>query len=252
MKYYLLLFFGLFILNISAQENGNPELIGDRPDQTESAFIIPKGYFQFEDGFLFENETSETQNLSYSSMLLRYGLFENFELRFATEYNKIQSTGLSDITGFSPISLGTKIHVNQEKGLIPQIAFLAHIDIAKTGSMDFMQNYHSAQMVIIFSHTINKSWSIGYSLGAEFPSDVNYSVGTYTFVSGFGITEKIGAFIEAYGEFSKYNYADNKINGGVTYIVTQRFQIDISGGFGLSQYSAENYFGVGFVYLFKI
>ena len=252
MKSILTLLLNILFLSVLAQETEIPELIGDRPDQTESAFIIPKGYFQFEDGFLYENETSETQNISYLSMLLRYGLFENFELRFATEYSKTMSTGLDDINGFSPFSIGAKIHVNEENDWIPQIAFLTQINIAKTGAKEFLQDYHNAQMAMTFNHTINKSWSIGYSIGVEFLPDVNYSVGTYTLVSGFSISEKVGAFIEAYGDFSKYAYADQPTNGGGTFLVFPNLQLDFAGGFGLSQYSANNYFGLGFVYLFKI
>ncbi len=252
MKTYFTILFSLISFILMAQENEMVELIGDRPDQTESAFVIPKGYFQFEDGFLFENETSENQNISYSSMLLRYGLFKNFELRIASEYNKIKTSGLDDITGLSPISIGTKIHVNEENGWIPQVAFLVHINLAHTGNKDFMQNYHSSQMALTFNHTMNNSWSIGYSLGVEFPSDVGYSIGTYTIVSGFTISEKVGAFIEAYGDFSKYMYADNKINGGVTYLLLPNLQLDFAGGFGLSEYSADSYWGLGIIYLFNI
>jgi hypothetical protein len=252
MKVYLTILFSIISICLYAQENSFSELIGDRPDQTESAFVIPKGYFQFEDGFIYENETSNIQNISFSSMLLRYGLFENMELRFAKEYNKTKISGLDDVKGFSPFSVGAKIHVNKEKGWIPQIAFLGHINIAKTGSKNYMQDYHSAQMAMTFNHTMNDSWSIGYSLGVEFPSDVNYSIGTYTLVSGFAITEKVGAFIEVYGDFSKYMYADNKVNAGVTYLLAPSFQIDFAGGFGLSEYSAENYYTLGLIYLFKI
>jgi len=46
-------------------------------------------------------------------------------------------------------------------------------------------------------------------------------------------------------------YAQNKINGGVTFLVSPSFQLDIAGGFGLSEYSPDSYFGLGFIYLFK-
>jgi hypothetical protein len=252
MKVYVAILLSIISIGLYAQENSFPELIGDRPDQTESAFIVPKGYFQFEDGFIYENETSNMQNISFSSMLLRYGLFENMELRFANEYNKTKVAGLNDVKGFSPFSVGAKIHVNKEKGWIPQIAFLGHINIAKTGVKNYMQDYHSTQMALTFNHTMNDSWSIGYSIGVEFPSDVNYSIGTYTLVSGFAITEKVGAFIEVYGDFSKYMNADNKVNAGVTYLLAPSFQVDFAGGFGLSEYSAENYYTLGLIYLFKI
>jgi len=252
MKSYFLIFISFLSLNIYAQNIEFPELIGDRPDQTESAFVLPKGYFQLEDGFIYENETGNAQNISFSSMLLRYGLFENMELRFTKEYNKTKVIGTNDIKGFSPCSFGAKIHINEEKGWIPQIAFLGHINIANTGSRNYMQDYHSAEMILTFNHTLNDSWSVGYSMGVSFPSNVDYTIGTYTLVCGFAITEKLGAFIEIYGDFSKYMYADNKINGGVTYLIAPSFQIDFAGGFGLSEYSADNYYTLGLIYLFKI
>jgi len=252
MKYriFLTLFLSLINSVLLAQEVKHAELIGDRPDQTESAFVLPKGYVQFEDGFVYENETYNIQNISYSSFLLRYGLIENMELRFGTEYTKVKGIG-DNVVGLTPFFAGAKIHVNKEEGWIPQIAFLGHINIAESGYSYFKQDYHSAQMVLTFNHTINELWSFGYSIGVTFPSNVNYAVGTYTFVSGFSISEKMGAFIEAYGDFTKYRYADNKINGGVTYLVHHNIQLDIAGGFGLSDYSPKNYWSIGFIYLFK-
>lgn len=252
MKYFI----GIVIMFTSiysfAQNTEFPELIGDRPDQTESAFVLPKGYFQFENGFINEMENTNTKNITYSSMLMRYGLFEHFELRFVTEYSKIKTIGIKDISGFSPISVGAKIHVNEQDAWIPQIAFLGHISIAETGNSEFKQDFHSAQMVLTFNHDINKSWSLGYSIGAELPTEMDYTVGTYTLVSGFGITDRVGAFIEVYGDFSKYMFADNRINGGITYLLQPSLQLDFAGGFGLSKYSANNYFTLGFIYLFKI
>lgn len=251
MKFISTLILNVLLVNVYAQEDF-PELIGDRPDQTESAFVIPKGYIQFEDGFVYENETSEVQNISYSSMLLRYGLFDNFELRVATSYDKTKETGLDDISGFTPISVGAKIHVQEEQGWIPQIAFLGHIGIEETGNSDFKQQYHSAQMVLTFNHTLNEAWSLGYSLGVTFPSETDYAIGTYTLVSGLAITEKLGGFIEIYGDFSKYLYPENKVNGGITYLVSHILQIDFAGGYGLSEAAADNYFGAGLIYLFKV
>lgn len=242
----------LIVYNAFSQESDQPELIGDRPDQTESAFVLPKGYFQFEDGFVNEYESSEIQNISYSSMLLRYGLFDHMELRFGTDYLKTKQELFDDLSGFSPFYVGAKIHVQEEKGWIPQIAFLGHITIANTGAKDYLQKYHSSQMVLTFNHTLSDKISLGYSLGVEFPSEINYAIGTYTLVTGFSLTEKLGAFAEIYGDFSKNMYADNKVNGGVTYLVLPNLQLDVAGGFGLSQNSAKSYYSVGLIYLFKL
>lgn len=252
MKTLFTLFISLITFYSFGQETEKPELIGDRPDQTESAFVLPKGYFQFEDGFVNEYESSDVQNISYSSMLLRYGLFDNIELRFGTDYLKTKQELFDDLSGFAPIYMGAKIHVQEEKGWIPQIAFLGHITIANTGAKDYLQKYHSSQMVLTFNHTINDKISVGYSLGVEFPSEIDYAIGTYTLVTGFALTEKMGAFAEIYGDFSKNMYADNKINGGVTYLALPNLQLDFAGGFGLSQNSAKSYYSVGLIYLFKL
>lgn len=250
-KAVLLVLFIVLFISVYSQENDIPVLIGDRPDQTESPFLVPKGYFQFEDGFNYENENDQVLNISYSSMLLRYGLFDHFELRLGTDYNKAKRSGFDDIRGFSPFSIGGKIHVKTEKGWIPQIAFLGHINIAKTGATDFMQKNHSTNLLLTFGHTLNNDLSLGYSFGVEFPDDINYTIGTYTLVMGYAATDQVGAFIEVYGVFSKNMTAENKVNGGITYLVNPNVQLDFAGGFGLSQYAPNNYFTFGIIYLFK-
>ncbi len=248
-----ILTFTLLLISLISfsQENETSVLIGDRPDQTESTFLVPKGYLQFEDGFNYKNENDQILNISYSSMLLRYGLFDHFELRLGTDYNKVKRSGLDDLAGFSPFSIGGKIHVNTEKGWIPQIAFLGHISIANTGADAFQQKYHSTNMSLAFSHSLTDELDLGYSFSVEFPADIDYTIGTYTLVFGYSLTEKIGTFIEVYGDFSKYMAAQNKFNGGVTYLIHPKLQLDFAGGFGLSQYAPNNYFTFGIIYLFK-
>ena len=66
-----------------SQTNDNPEIITDRPDQTESANTVPKNTLQLETGFIME-QNGDIKNYAYNTSLLRYGLFDNFELRFVS------------------------------------------------------------------------------------------------------------------------------------------------------------------------
>ncbi|HKL09314.1 MAG TPA: transporter [Bacteroidales bacterium] len=248
---FLLLMFSAFSIISFSQDIEPVVLIGDRPDQTESAYLVPKGYLQFEDGFMHETVNDRITNISYSSMLLRYGLFNHFELRLGTDYNQVKSSVSDDSKGFSPLSVGGKLHVTEEKDWMPQIAFIGQIDIASTGAVDFRQKYHSTKMLLTFGHSLQNNLSIGYSIAVEFPENVNYTIGTYTFVAGYSISDEIGTFIEVYGDFSKYMNAQNKFNGGVTYLIHPKLQLDFAGGFGLSQYAPNNYFSFGLIYLFK-
>src|SRR6187455_1915995 len=64
----------------------SPDLVTDRPDQTESAVVLPGGAFQAEFGTAFGHDTSDgvtTEVLEIPGTLLRYGLSPRFELRLA-------------------------------------------------------------------------------------------------------------------------------------------------------------------------
>ena len=93
-KLYLFIF---LVLTVTAKaQNKTPELITGRPDQTESSIIVPHKSLQIETGFVLENDETDLVNqtaFTYNTTLLRYGLFENFELRLGLGYF-IESYGL--------------------------------------------------------------------------------------------------------------------------------------------------------------
>src|SRR5690349_16953353 len=59
----------------------------DRPDQTESAFTVPKKYFQWEAGVIFEHTNLNDNLFSVPTSLFKYGVSNRFELRLETEFN---------------------------------------------------------------------------------------------------------------------------------------------------------------------
>src|SRR5688572_15602552 len=66
---------------VAAQE---PELVTDRPDQTESTATVPAGRVQIEAGATFisdEEESVEIELSQFPGTLVRIGLSERFELR---------------------------------------------------------------------------------------------------------------------------------------------------------------------------
>jgi hypothetical protein len=131
MKRFLFFILSITVFYAHAQEN-TPDLITDRPDQTESASVVPLRSLQIETGFIFESDNALDRKLTtydFNSTLLRYGLLERLELRlglaFLSERSKNNDTGISEtVKGLSPLYTGFKILVVEEKGCIPQIAFL--------------------------------------------------------------------------------------------------------------------------------
>ena len=78
----------LFILLISSSiySQSIEPIQADRPDQTETPAIVPKGMFQVETGFTFQKNDAISKSLSLPTTLWKYGVNENFELRLITEF----------------------------------------------------------------------------------------------------------------------------------------------------------------------
>ncbi|HEY5744862.1 MAG TPA: transporter [Chryseolinea sp.] len=246
MKRILLLpFLGVTILSFGQTEK--PDLVTDRPDQTEAPVLVPKGGLQVETGFQYEKDRQdglEQTNFTYNTTLIKYGVNDHFELRFITEYlgerSKIAENQISRTQGISPLALGVKIKLAEEKGFWPQAAFIGHINL-RTGSKDFNPNYTAADFRFTFAHTLSEKFSLSYNLGAEWNGETPDAAFLYTLSLGYAATNRLGMFVESYSFFPEKDKADNRFDCGVTYKFTPVLQWDISGGVGLSR-SAPDYF----------
>lgn len=58
----------------------------DRPDQTETPFLLPKKYFQAEFGFNGEAYANGVNQFLHPAALLKYGLSNRLELRVEATY----------------------------------------------------------------------------------------------------------------------------------------------------------------------
>src|SRR5262245_1961830 len=108
-----------------------PPLITDRPDQTESAYTVPRGLFQIEGGYGYGRGTEDGQDLTFESFpeaLLRFGVTDNFELRQGVPGLEVEATdattGKSTERGLVDATLGFKMVVAEESGAVPQVGFI--------------------------------------------------------------------------------------------------------------------------------
>lgn len=227
-------------------------IITDRPSQNESPSLVPKGWVQIETGMQddFDNDkinNIRTQNILYNTTLWKYGLSNNFELRLITEYggNKIfvrydnDSSTVMNNSGIKPINVGSKIAIQKENGLIPEISLLAHLTLPYFGD-----NYYKTQHIIprfrfLFCHTLTKKLSFSYNIGAEWEEGTSMATGLYTACLDISVTEKLAAFIESYGYAKEKYVPDNRVDCGLTYQLSSNFQLDCAGGMGLSKASPD-------------
>lgn len=246
-NYTILLLFSMAGLKITAQSDNKMknygELITDRPDQTESSAVLPKGFLQVETGAFFETVKAdgiETESKTFNTTLLRYGLLENLELRlgfdFMEQTRSIYGKKLADVSsGFSPLLFGAKVSITEENGILPEIGLLGHLSLPFSASKDYKPENTGVDFRFAFSHTLNDRSGISYNLGAAWGNDTHEASYVYTIAYDTGITDKLGVFIELYGDLPEKNKANHLWDMGFTYLIKDNIQFDISGGTGISR-----------------
>ncbi len=255
MKISLILLLFLASLFLKAQDSV-PELITDRPDQTESSSVVPHKSLQIETGFILETRETDVinqNNFAYNTTLLRYGLFDNFELRLGLEYlgenEEIKASGAETrISGLSPVYAGFKVKIADEDGIKPEIAFLGGLVLPFTATEEFKPEYTSANVRFSFSHTLSDKLSLGYNLGAEWDGESAIPGYFYSLALGIGLTDHIGMFVEGYGLIPEEGEAEHLFDAGFTFLLLPTFQLDLSGGLGLNDYAIDNFISVGLTY----
>lgn len=251
----LLLIFFFFISDkvLSQESVENPPkqtekikpLAADRPDQTETPAIVPVGMFQMENGFIYENITAGESSVVSPTILFKYGVSENLELRLITEYTTDKIAD-EKISGLHPVLVGFKVNLAEEKGIIPQTSFIGHLLIPDLASKNFKADYYATEFRFTMQHTLSDKISLGYNLGAEWDGVTPQATFVYTLTSGYAFTEKFGGFIEVYGFAPQEDKPDHRFDGGMTYLISNDFMVDLSGGFGITENAPDYFLSAGF------
>lgn len=247
MKYtFLLILIGIIVSPVFSQEekpvkNQFPDLVTDRPDQTESSSTVPKNSLQIETGFVYENikkDELEFTNWGIATTLLRYGVWDNFELRLGSYYqsSKLKSYFYnldSTQSGIGPVVVGFKVYVVEEKGIRPELSIMADLTLNKVGNLDYRPSYTYSSIKILASHTLSDFFSLGYNIGYGNNGENAGGFFVYSAVLGMSISDNFGAFAELYGTSANGDSPHTRVDAGLTYLLRHNLQLDVSGGTGL-------------------
>ena len=255
-----LLVVSLLVASPGAAQAEPPELVTDRPDQTESAEVVPRGFFQLEWGWIHtaddEDEVTERSD-DIGNFLLRIGIFENVELRlgwngFSARDRRAASVGQSQ-SGLLDADLGFKIKLAEERGSRPQVAFLGAL-VLPVGDDEISESRFDPAFRFAFAHSLSDRLGVGYNLGmvweSEFDDDGErklLSSAIYTLASGFAISDTVAAYVELFGSIpaSASGIPSNSFDGGFVWLVRPNLQLDIEAGVGLSSAAADWSVGAG-------
>lgn len=242
------------------QQNGklNNPLVTDRPDATEASSTVGKGVLQFETGGLYETfevNNIQSENYTFNTMLIRYGLLDNLELRLGWDFvegvTTVNGTKLNNVTsGLSPLLLGLKLDITEENGLIPEIALIGHVFPIFSASADYRPETTAVDFRLSLSHTLSEKSSLGYNIGAQWGNDSPEASAIYTLAYGYSLSDKWGIYAEFYGDLPEDSKANHFWDAGVTYLASNDLQFDAYIGTSITE-GQDLLIGAGLSYRIK-
>jgi hypothetical protein len=220
-------------------------IITDRPDQTESSSTIPKGSLQIEAGFLFgtsDNDIIKERQILAPSILSRYGLTNGIELRLLNQFESIKNKNINEVyDGISDLEIGAKVQLFRKETSTTEIAFLSHL-ILPTASKQLTIDKLGSISKLSISHAITESIGVGYNIGYNYFGTGSGDL-TYSLALGIGISNTLGIYIEPYGEVLDFENHKASFDAGLTYLLQDNLQLDVSFGTGLNH--TMNYVAAG-------
>ncbi len=250
--YHRSLFISILLMLSSTGRAQISMLEADRPDQTETPAIVPVRHWQFETGFIIEkNEQNSIKEETHThpSVLAKYGVSDRFELRLIIDNSRTVTTESfvkSVKQGISPLQVGFKVRIAEEKGWIPLTSLIMHVAIPGAASKDLRADHLAPNFRFTMQHTISKQISLGYNLGAEWDGDTPAATGIYTITGGYKISERWGCYAELYGFMPERSKAQHSFDAGITFYLSKNIMLDISAGFALNKYAPDHFIGTGF------
>ncbi len=243
----------LFLLLITTttfgQSDSIPPISTDRPTQSVSPYFVPRGAFQLETGAVYTDRTddyNEIQMWSLGTTQIRYGIFDNFEVNVGTSYESrtvmpIENGNDSTYSGMGAVSAGFKVFVCDENGIRPAMAIVGTINFRHLGNENFAPTFSYPLGKLVATHNITDRLSLGYNIGFSYSGEDADGFFVYSAYLGYSITPQLWSFIEAYGNFDNGNFPNHRGDAGLTYRLTDRFQLDLSAGTGFDN-EVQRYF----------
>lgn len=212
---------------VYAQSDELNELTVDRPGIAESPFTVAPGMFQFETGFDYYSRSAG--NLYYLPvMLFRTGLSKSAELRITTRHIA-DKTDTNSLSGIAPLNVGVKVHIIEENGWIPETDILTNL-VIPIGNTSANSGFLGHEILLLFQHDLTPKTAINYNLGYLWSGFLQRKIFTASFCFNYLRTERSGLFIEYY-MFASTWPGEQGIDGGMTYRLRPKLQLDISAGY---------------------
>ncbi|MDX5421867.1 MAG: transporter [Hymenobacteraceae bacterium] len=244
-------FFFCWLLFLSVKgygQQGEQELVSDRPDQTEASAVVPKGTFQLEAGLLFQKDSEaglEIRNYAYPSALLRWGVLDWLELRVraSAKDSVVENSSRQNFSGVGPLGVGTKIKLWEGQGWRPEAALMATVTLP-VGSRSFRPDDPEPELRLAFMNEITQKLEVQYNL-VYGRTGGDLARGYAVSMSG-DLSDKLTLYGEVFGRKQKGEKAEHQADGGFLFLLRPSLQLDVAVGRRLNKAAPDYFVTTGF------
>ena len=197
-----------FITFFSHSQNN---ISASRPGQCIASSTVNKGTLQLQTGVQFD--FGIVRELEVPTTMLRYGLFNGFEIRLYEQLIKFPTSKLA----FDNPEFSLLINLTKGNKLIPEMAISPHV------GYDFVNNNMTTGVILSGSNSLSDKFGYSFNLAANYQTDV---VGYYALAFNYTY-KKTTYFIETFG-----NMVPNglRFDAGFGYLLNTNIQLDLYGG----------------------
>jgi hypothetical protein len=222
----------------------------DRPSVANSSFVVPRGYFQAEDGWRVTNANGQSV-VDLPETNLRFGWLDKNEFRFEVP-DYFQSLNGTSVSGFGDLAIGVK----HQLGPIPEnfnLAVIAFVSFP-TGAKNISSHGYDPGLQLPWALPLSKNWTTSGQTAFYWPTAgaTRNFTGETTFVLDRQLSKPWDTFVEYAGDFSEKTGSRQILHIGSSYKLTPRQQVDFQFAAGLSHAAPHVFFGVGYSFLLHI
>ena len=242
MKWISVLLVALFFPSLAFAQDKLNEISVDRPGIAESPFTVAPRNYQLETGFDYYKRTNEVVKF-LPVTLFRTGISQAAELRVSVKHIHQKKIG-NEVLGVSPLSIGIKTHIIQEKGWIPEMDILADV-IIPMGKSPLQPENLGHDILLLFQNELGQKTSINYNLGLIWDGISNSEMYTSSFCLNHLTTDRFGLFIEYFNFIRKSDSREHGLDGGFTFLLMPMIQADFSAGISLTDGKPNHFLSTG-------
>jgi len=223
------------------------EIETDRPDQTESSALVPKGAIQLETGYFLQKAKEEgvpVKTHAYPTALLRVGLLDWMELRVMSALrDSVVENGTNPTSrGLSPLNVGLKFKLWEEQGIRPEAALIVRAALP-VGSRAYRPENPEPEIRLAFTNAISEKVDVAYNLTHSWvEGDPRRG---YTLAMSGEVADRVTIFGEVFGQKQKGARAEHQADVGILYLLLPNLQLDLSAGTGLNKAAPDFFLTTG-------